>query len=109
MDPYVKAIQEKVCSVCIDRKYDGTCSLTMIQTCAAELYLPRIVSAIRKVSSRKIEDYIEQLREDVCSSCRYESPDGKCALRETLDCGLDRYYPLIVQAVESIDSVKAGK
>jgi hypothetical protein len=108
MDPYLQAIQAKVCPVCIDRNMDGGCSLSETRTCAVEMYLPQIINAVRQVKSRKVEDYVEKLREEVCSSCRYESPDGKCKLRVDLNCGLDRYFPIVVQAIESIDGTKVN-
>jgi len=34
--------------------------------------------------------------------CRSGSPGDPCPLRDTLDCGLDRYLPLVIEAIEEV-------
>jgi hypothetical protein len=43
------------------------------------------------------------LRKNVCSECRHQSSDGTCSLRRSLDCGLDRYFPLVIEAIEEVN------
>ncbi|MBM2841002.1 MAG: hypothetical protein HW412_1530 [Bacteroidetes bacterium] len=49
-----------------------------------------------------MEPYIEALRKNVCADCLHQSPDGTCSFRSNVDCGLDRYFPLIVEAIEEL-------
>jgi hypothetical protein len=51
-----------------------------------------------------MEPYIEALRENVCAYCVHQSPDGRCSFRINLDCGLDRYFPLIVETIEQLQA-----
>ena len=62
----------------------------------------QIVETIHSVKSDKMEPYIEALRRNVCVYCKHQSPDGKCTFRVNLDCGLDRYFPLIIEAIEEV-------
>ena len=37
-------------------------------------------------------------------NCKNQSPDGTCKLRNAADCGLDRYFELIIEAIEEVDA-----
>lgn len=97
---YRQAIDEKVCRHCIDLGEDGRCTLTGDQQCGVQIHLEKIVEAVHAVQSRNLEDYVKVLREKVCASCKNQNPDGTCRLRSEADCGLDRYFALIVEAIE---------
>lgn len=104
LEKYWKAIQETVCKVCIDSDPfgNGVCRISEASMCGVKEYLPKIVKVVLSVKSNKMDDYITALRENVCRGCR-ETPDGVCDLRNSVECALDRYYPLIVQAIESVN------
>ncbi|MBI5645690.1 MAG: hypothetical protein HY962_02060 [Ignavibacteriae bacterium] len=66
-----------------------------------ERFLPQIVDVATSVSSDKIDDYVSALRDTVCRVCR---PDGEqlCSVRDSHVCGLDRYFVLILEAIEQV-------
>ncbi len=95
------SIRKKVCSVCSDCTLDGTCELHDTEVCAIERFLPEIIDTATSVKSDKIDDYVSALRASVCRACR---PGGEieCSIRETSECALDRYFALIVEAIEEV-------
>ena len=93
-------LRRRICSVCVDRNTDGTCSLSQQQECGLFGHFPKIVRAISRVQSDRIDDYIRAIREDVCSECVKQRLDGSCELRTEVRCVLDRYLLLIVGAIE---------
>ena len=101
MSIYLQAIKEKVCSHCIERGPNGECRISSDKVCTIESNYERIVSAVLSASSDRYEDYIGALRRNVCQDCGYGSPTS-CDDRDHVECPLDRYYPMIVDAVELI-------
>ncbi len=99
---YWQAVQRRVCSNCIDSDGRSNCRLSGEEDCGLKLHFPRIVETVLSVQSDKLDPYIQALRRNVCSSCKHQSPDGTCMFRSHLDCGLDRYFPLVVEAIEEI-------
>ncbi len=104
LEKYWQVVQNVVCRVCIDSDPfgNGVCRVSEDSMCAVKMYFPKIVNIVLSVKSDKMDDYIIALRENVCKECR-ETPDGVCELRNSVECALDRYYPLIVQAIESVN------
>jgi hypothetical protein len=105
-DPYLQAIRNKVCAHCIDADERGNCRLHYDEICAVEEYLPNIITAVNRVKSDRIDEYIVELRAVVCTECKNRREDGTCVVRDRLDCGLDRYFPLIVEAIEEVNAGK---
>lgn|SRR3990167_6877203 len=101
-EQYWSAVQFKVCVNCIDSDGHGNCRLSGEEECGLKAHFPKIIEAILSVRDHRIEPYIESLRTNVCASCRHQTPDGTCSFRSRLNCGLDRYFPLIIEAVEDI-------
>jgi hypothetical protein len=101
---YRRAIRKRVCEHCIDLAEDGRCTLTGDSQCGVELYLEKIVDVIHSVHSPNLQDYVDALRKQVCAFCKNQNPDGTCRLRSEVDCGLDRYFALVVEAIEEADS-----
>jgi len=93
-------LREKICAVCIDRNVDGTCNSLEEGNCTLMEKLPLAAEAILAVSSDRIDPYIESIRERVCVHCEYWDPDGSCARRDTDNCMLSSYLPLVVVAIE---------
>jgi hypothetical protein len=104
VDTYWRAVQDRVCSKCIDSDGLGNCRLSGDEDCGLRLHFPRIVETVLSVQSERLEPYIDALRRDVCTYCRHQSPDGTCQFRVHADCGLDRYFPLVVEAIEEVRS-----
>lgn len=101
--PLGQAAQQRVCAKCVDGDRLGNCLLSARETCGLKTYFPQIVKAVLSVQSDKLDPYVTALRRNVCSECRNQSFDGTCSLRRSLDCGLDRYFPLIVEAIEEVN------
>lgn len=102
LDKYWQAVQQRVCAHCVDSDGLGNCRLSSEDACGLKLHFPRIVETVLAVKSNTIEPYIEALRQNVCADCRHQSPDGTCAFRSNRDCGLDRYFPLVIEAIEGV-------
>jgi len=103
LSKYRAAITLSVCSICRKPDEDGVCDQTSREQCAIELYLDRIVEAVSRVHSGKYEDYVSALRETVCTHCG-EGSGEYCDHRGTDVCMLDRYFPLIIEAVERVNA-----
>ncbi len=106
LEKYRRAIHNKVCLHCITLGENGRCTLTGVDRCGVELYLEEIVQVVHSIHSPRISDYVEVLRKNICSKCQNQSPDGTCSLRNEAECGLDRYFALVVEAIEEVDQKK---
>lgn len=104
LDQYWNAIQQKVCKACCDGDGAGGCMLSGAKGCALRTPFPEIVKAVRSVKSDDVQPYTDAIRLEVCASCKHQSADGNCMIRTELDCGLDRYLPLVIEAIELVDT-----
>lgn len=93
-------LREKICPNCVRRTSDGGCSLPADRPCSLFANLDEIVRIVRETRSRKIDPYVDTLRERVCGACHFQNDHGRCPCREDVDCALDTYYPLIVEEIE---------
>ena len=100
--PYREALHRRVCAVCLDSRDDGSCGLTRGRSCAVERHLPRLVDALLKVRSGRMDEYAGALESEVCSRCDEQDARGACRLRDRGECALAIYLPLIVDAFEEI-------
>jgi hypothetical protein len=108
LDEYWIAVQRKVCLKCIDGDGHGDCRLGTVEECALKAYFPKIVETVLAVRSSNIEPYVQGLRHNVCGDCRHQSTDGTCMLRNQVDCALDRYFPMVAEAIEEVHSRTDG-
>lgn len=106
LDDYWDAVRAVVCTKCIDGDGHGNCRLTGSYACGLSAHFPRIVETVLSVKSDTMDPYIDALRKNVCANCMHQSPDGTCLFRSNVDCGLDRYFPLIVVAIEELHQRK---
>ena len=93
-------VRDKICSVCSDRTVHGNCGLEEPSACALFRLFPEVAQAIQSVQSDDINDYVQAIRLGVCSVCHEQMADGNCEARKRLQCALDAYLLLIVDAVE---------
>ena len=56
--------------------------------------------AIQSVNSNDIQQYIDAIRRNVCSVCEEQAQDGSCEVRRQVQCSLDAYLLLVVDAIE---------
>ncbi len=95
-------MQSRICRRCLDGDGTGACRLPAGQECPLKEFLPDIVRCTRSVQSETMDAYVASLRATVCASCGHQNALGSCRRRITLECALDRYYPLVVQIIETV-------
>jgi hypothetical protein len=54
LEPYIDAIHEHVCSVCIDQRLDGSCPQREVHSCALDAHMPEVVEAIEEALGRRL-------------------------------------------------------
>ncbi|MCG3179199.1 MAG: hypothetical protein BIFFINMI_01532 [Phycisphaerae bacterium] len=100
---YLRAIQARVCRNCVDLMADGTCGVHD-RVCPVERNLKQILQVVNRVKSDSVEPYLLLLRREVCANCEHEDMAGECTLRNEAGCALDRYFVLIIDAIEEVRS-----
>ncbi len=55
IEPYIRAIRENVCTVCIDQALDGSCKRREEVTCALDAYIVPIVEAIEEATGKALK------------------------------------------------------
>jgi len=93
-------VRDRICRVCSDRTADGNCGLEQPSACALFRLFPQVANAIQSVHSDDITDYIQSIRQGVCSVCHDQAGDGTCETRSQVQCALDAYLLLIVDVIE---------
>jgi hypothetical protein len=108
LEVYQKAVMERICAVCVDRRDDGSCGLDPHLECEVEKHLPALLDVVKGVKSQRIDTYVESLRRNICSVCEQGNADGTCDVRAKVDCTLDRYLALVIEAIEEVDRGESG-
>jgi hypothetical protein len=93
-------IRNKICTVCTARTVNGDCGLEEPSSCALFRLFPQVAEAIQSVGSDDINQYLEAIRRNVCSVCTDQASDGSCETRQQVQCALDAYLLLVVDAIE---------
>lgn len=93
-------VRNRICGVCTERTIDGECGLETPSSCALFRLFPQVAQAIQSVQSDDIHPYIEAIRRNVCSVCQDQAADGTCETRRQVQCALDAYLLLVVDAIE---------
>lgn len=93
-------VRKRICTICSDRKVDGSCGLEEPTKCALFRLFPQVANAIQATDSDDLGDYISAIRRDVCSVCTSQDARGDCESRQEVQCALDSYLLLIVEAIE---------
>ena len=93
-------VRRRICSLCTERTILGECGLEERASCALFRLFPQVAKAIQSVSSDDIHEYIAAIRANVCSVCHERENDGSCETRRMVQCALDAYLPLVVDAIE---------
>ena len=103
LHPYWQAIRDKVCSLCVDADSHGNCRLDASTECPLQADLPRIIRIVRDIRIESMDEYVRELRLILCSGCTHETASGNCRLRDDVDCAVNRYFPLVMEAILSVD------
>ena len=93
-------VRNRICGVCTERTNEGQCGLENPSSCALFRLFPQVAQAIQSVSSNDIQQYIDAIRRNVCSVCEEQAQDGSCEVRRQVQCSLDAYLLLVVDAIE---------
>jgi hypothetical protein len=93
-------VRNRICGVCTERTTEGQCGLESPSNCALFRLFPQVAQAIQSVTSDDIHQYIEAIRRNVCSVCEEQVRDGSCEVRQQVQCALDAYLLLVVDAIE---------
>ena len=93
-------VRKRICNLCTERTTEGECGLEEPSSCALFRLFPQVAKAIQSVSSDDIHQYIDAIRANVCSVCHEQQPDGSCESRQMVQCALDAYLLLVVDAIE---------
>lgn len=99
-EEYWLVLRERICTKCLDGDGQGNCRISHDGACALHQYFPQILNVVNSVYSTSMIPYEEELRKRVCFHCKNQTSDGRCSLRENVECTLDRYFPLIVEVIE---------
>ncbi|HTQ52809.1 MAG TPA: hypothetical protein VMI94_00020 [Bryobacteraceae bacterium] len=102
-------VRNRICGVCTDRKPDGTCGLDRPVECALFRLFPQVAEAIQSTHSDRMEDYIDAIRLKVCSVCQTQDQYGDCTARQEVQCALDAYLLLVVEAIEEATGRDFGR
>jgi hypothetical protein len=102
-------VRNRICGVCSERKMDGTCGMEEPIQCALFRLFPQVAEAIQTTHSDDIEDYIGAIRRKVCTVCTAQDSDGSCDLRQEVQCALDAYLLLVVEAIEEATGKDFGR
>jgi len=106
-----RAVLDRVCGYCVDRQPSGPpCTIQGTLCCVFGHFRP-VVDGIVECSAQSdaTRPYLLRLREKVCVSCEHTCPGGRCPLREHMLCPLSCYFPLVVEAVETVRYRDGGK
>jgi hypothetical protein len=93
-------VRNKICKLCTQRTVNGECGLEEPSGCALFRLFPQVALAIQSVHSDDAGPYIEAIRRNVCPVCNEQAPDGSCETRQMVQCALDAYLLLVVDAIE---------
>lgn len=97
-------VRNRICGVCTARTVEGQCGLEEPSSCALFRLFPQVAAAIQSVKSDDIRQYIEAIRNNVCSICTERAADGSCETRQQVQCALDAYLLPVVEAIEEATS-----
>lgn len=97
---YWDAVRGEVCVRCPDGDGEGNCRLPAQRTCRLKAYFPEVLHVVHSVYSHSIAPYEDLLHLSVCSSCPATGPNGVCPPHEVERCLLNRYFPVVIQAIE---------
>jgi len=104
LEEYHKELKDRVAGACMDRAPDGTCTPPKGRRCALDLNLREIVKAVKAIKSDDMGDYASEIRATVCEQCVNQDDHGECDVRDSLDCCLNNFMMLIVDAIEDVDA-----
>ena len=104
LEEYQETLKEFLATACMDRLDDGTCAPPKGRRCALDLNLAPIVQAVKAVKSDRLDEYAGSVRDTVCIQCINQSEHGECEVRDQMDCCLNNFMSLVVDAIDAVDA-----
>jgi len=98
-----EALRRRVCSVCLDRRDDGTCGRGGEIGCALDEQLELVASALSASRGQPLEARARAIEEQVCRHCSGPDHGGSCRLGERGECAVRDYLPLIARVVDEVE------
>ena len=103
-------VRNRICGVCSDRKMDGTCGLEEPGQCALFRLFPQVAEAIQTYRKRQSSRITSTPSGGTCVRCApRRRSDGSCGLRQQVQCALDAYLLLVVEAIEEATGKDFGQ
>lgn len=100
-----ESVRMGVCRRCIDGDAKGVCRLPDDEVCPLEVHFETVSKAIAAANRYSLENIVRDVRSSVCPRCIYGTSE-RCAKRDTLECALERYLPVIVERVVGMNSYR---
>jgi hypothetical protein len=97
-----EALRRRVCSVCLDRRDDGTCGLTRETRCVLEVHLEGVVAALSATRGQTPDGRARAIQDRVCRGCQEAETSGACRLGDRGECALRDYLPQIAAVVDEL-------
>src|SRR5262245_57069317 len=91
-----RAVREQICAHCAERPPDGSSCASCGIVCGVELYLDRLIGAVREVQDRQMENFAENVLHRVCRSCVARG-------HRVCPCPMELLLPRAVHAVKTAD------
>lgn len=102
MSLYWEAVRLTVCRSCVEGDGSGNCHLPHGDVCALVAFFPKIVQAVRSVQAAQRVDQVRAVQNAVCAQCSHQLPNGFCAKRNNQSCALNRFFPLVIETIETV-------
>ncbi|MGH7198122.1 MAG: hypothetical protein ACREH5_05235 [Candidatus Omnitrophota bacterium] len=101
---YEKALERRICLKCPKwRGEHGICDTPDPDGCAVFRYLPELVMTAQRLKSPTLPEFAQAVYRNVPMKCHNPSPDEFCGLKDTLECDLKGYLPMVLEAVKEVD------
>lgn len=100
---YEDTVRKFVCEHCVDLTDDGKCATHDAEGCAVFRYLPELVEIALDLHELRLDPYEQAIRSKLCTQCKNSGGTENCELRELVDCGLNRYLPMVLSAIEDVN------
>ena len=99
---YWLAVRAGICSKCTDGDIWGVCHLDQAVQCPVPAFLLSVAELVRQGGVKTMQGYETDIRAIVCSRCQQQWGNGRCGMREEVDCPLERYFPQVIEAIERV-------
>lgn len=101
VEHYARAVHDAVDHPCVDR---GASSHDALAACRIDRFLPELIRMARAIGPDRYDTFRLAYRLRICRMCERQ---GQCSMFERQGCCLDRYLPIMYDAICDIDHDEA--